>query len=171
MVRNLIRIQAPESNFFRQFMRFGTTCYTCATKYLRFLAKSRKVPLGAFIMSNAPDRSGITTTDSRLVPSVDKDGRQKKVIVDELFQLKDERQVALMELNQRYTYEGFKDGIPTRDFNSKYLALLVADSETTSEQLLISPTETLAEIPGTANFAMLPAVTCNGRFSMFKRVP
>ncbi len=75
-----------------------------------------------------------------------------------------------MELNQRYTYEGFKDGFPTRDFNSKYLTLLIADRETTTEPLLVVPAESIAEIPGTANCQLLPAVTCDGRFCMYKRV-
>lgn len=76
----------------------------------------------------------------------------------------------MMELNQRYTYEGFKDGFPTRDFNSRYLESLIANRESTTEPHLIEPSVTIADIPGTADCQMLPEVTCIGRFCMYKRV-
>ncbi len=76
----------------------------------------------------------------------------------------------MMELNQRYTYEGFKDGFPTRDFNSKYLDRLIANRETRAEPHLVVPSVTVADIPGTADCQMLPEVTCIGRFCMYKRV-
>ncbi|MDX1930520.1 MAG: hypothetical protein SFV81_28610 [Pirellulaceae bacterium] len=100
-----------------------------------------------------------------VIPNV----RQKKTSVDDIFELQDGRQVALMELNQRYTYEGFKDGFPTIDFNSKFVALLIADREKSTEPILLIPAETIAEIPGNANCQMLPAVTCDGRFCMYTR--
>lgn len=49
----------------------------------------------------------------------------------------------MMELNQWYTYEGFQNGFPTRDFNSKSVVVLypkedrVANFPTTSNPCLI----------------------------------
>jgi len=76
----------------------------------------------------------------------------------------------MMELIQRYTYEGCSDRFPTQDFNSKYLGQLILNSATNIEPQLLSPSLTVADIPGKGDFEMLPEVTCVRRFCMYKRM-
>lgn len=90
--------------------------------------------------------------------------------MDEIFHLNDGRPFAMMELIQSYTYEGFSDGFPTRDFNSKYLGQLILSHATNIELQLLSPSITVADIPGKGDCEMLPEVTCIGRFCMYKRM-
>lgn len=90
--------------------------------------------------------------------------------MDEIFHLKDGRQIAMMELIQRYTYEGCSDGFPTQDFNSKHLGQLIQSHATNIEPQLLSPSITVADIHGKGDCEMLPEVTCIGRFCMYKRM-
>ena len=82
------------------------------------------------------------------------------------------REVVLEELNQRLTYEGLIEGLPTTNLNKRHLDSLVAEQREKRPKTpvyLLTPAETPMEWPGGERYpfgtpARLPGVTCIGRF-------
>ena len=81
-------------------------------------------------------------------------------------------EVVLEELNQRLTYEGLIEGLPTTSMNKKYLDRLVAEQRQMrpkSPVHLLTPVGTPMKWRGEEWYpfgtpARLPGVTCIGRF-------
>jgi hypothetical protein len=82
------------------------------------------------------------------------------------------REVWLHELNQRLTYEGLIEGLPTIEMNKSHLDRLVAEHQTrrpTTPFYLVPPVETPIDMPPGRTYpfgspSRLPGVTCIGRF-------
>jgi hypothetical protein len=81
------------------------------------------------------------------------------------------QEVVLEELNQRLTYEGLIEGLPTTSLNKKHLDSLVAEQREKRPKTpvyLLTPAETPMKWSGErypfGTPARLPGVTCIARF-------
>lgn len=84
--------------------------------------------------------------------------------------LRSGREIALQELNQKLTYEGLVEGLPTAERNKVYLERLLDTGAKlgTTLPLLLPPRETPIEVERPYPFgtpSALPKVTCIARFA------